>query len=201
MSRVVRVPRLAACGIENTMAPARLSAVVVAASLLSFACNKETPPAAEEPRSASDAATSPAASPVAGAASAAAAPTAEAAPAAGAAKFTDSAFELSLAPKGAAKAGQPSALEVTLVAKAPYHVNDKYPIKLKLKETAGVKFDNLVVTKDAAKVETSKAVMPVSFTPDGAGKRTVAGQFAFSVCTDDKCLMEKRDLLLDVNVE
>ena len=34
-----------------------------------------------------------------------------------------------------------------------------------------------------------------------AGKRTVAGQFAFSVCTEDKCLMEKRDLLLDVVVE
>jgi hypothetical protein len=43
--------------------------------------------------------------------------------------------------------------------------------------------------------------MPVSFTPDAAGKRTVAGQFAFSVCTEDKCLMEKRDLSLDVTVE
>ena len=32
-------------------------------------------------------------------------------------------------------------------------------------------------------------------------KKIVAGQFSFSVCTDDKCLMEKRDLLLDVNVE
>jgi hypothetical protein len=175
--------------------------VVVAGSLLLLACNKETPPAAEEPRSASNAAAPQGAPPVADAAAAAAAPTAEAAPAAGSAKFTDAAFEVSVEPKGAAKAGQQSALEVTLVAKAPYHVNDKYPIKLKLKETPGVKFDNLVVTKDAAKVEAMKAVMPVSFTPDGAGKRTVAGQFAFSVCTEDKCLMEKRDLLLDVNVE
>lgn len=179
----------------------RCLSVLVAGSLLVGACNKETPPAAVEPRSASNAAAPQAAPPAGDAASAAAAPAAAEAPASGAAKFTDAAFEVSLEPKGAAKAGQASALEVTLVAKAPYHVNDKYPIKLKLKETPGVKFDNLVVTKDAAKVEAMKAVMPVSYTPDGAGKRTVAGQFAFSVCTDDKCLMEKRDLLLDVNVD
>ncbi|MDF3066045.1 MAG: putative secreted protein [Polyangiaceae bacterium] len=182
------------------MALLRLS-VVVAGSLLALACNKETPPAAEEPRSASNAAAPQAVPPAGDAASAAAAPATPDAPATGAAKFTDAAFEVSLEPKGAAKAGQASAAEVTLVAKAPYHVNDKYPIKLKLKETPGVKFDNLIVTKDAAKVETMKAVMPVSFTPDAAGKRTVAGQFAFSVCTEDKCLMEKRDLLVELNVE
>jgi hypothetical protein len=135
------------------------------------------------------------------AASAAVAPASADAPATGAAKFTDAAFEVSLEPKDAAKAGQASALEVTLLAKAPYHVNDKYPIKLKLKETPGVKYENLTLGKDAVKLEAMKAVMPVSFTPDGAGKRTVAGQFAFSVCTEDKCLMEKRDLALDVNVE
>lgn len=179
----------------------RCLAVVLVGSVLLTACNKETPPAAEEPRSASNAVAPQAAPPVVDSASAAVAPTAAAAPATGAAKFTDPAFEVSLEPKGAAKAGQASALEITLLAKAPYHVNDKYPLKLKLKETPGVKFDSLVVGKDAAKVEATKAVMPVSFTPDGAGKRTVAGQFAFSVCTDDKCLMEKRDLLLDVNVE
>jgi hypothetical protein len=179
----------------------RCLGVVLAVSVLSVACNKETPPAAEEPRSASNAVT-PQAAPQAGdgapaapaAADPAAAPT-------GAAKFTDAAFELSIEPKAAAKAGQPSALEVVLVAKAPYHVNDKYPIKLKLKETPGVKYDNLVVGKDAAKLEPMKAVMPVAFTADAAGKRTVAGQLAFSVCTEDKCLMEKRDLLLDVTVE
>ncbi|HYP86676.1 MAG TPA: hypothetical protein VEQ59_00945, partial [Polyangiaceae bacterium] len=121
---------------------------------------------------------------------------------AGSAKFSDTGFDLSLeAPKGSLKAGQAGAVEVVLTAKAPYHVNDKYPIKLKLKETPGVRYASPVVTKDAAKVEAMKAVMPVSFTPDAAGKRTVAGQFAFSVCTEDKCLMEKRDLSLDVTVE
>lgn len=178
----------------------RLGVVVLGTCLL-FGCSKETPPAAEEPRSASNAA-SPQPSPqAADAPSAAAAPEAAAAPA-GAAKFSDTGFDLSLeAPKTSLKAGQAGAVEVVLSAKAPYHVNDKYPIKLKLKETPGVKYENLTVGKDAVKLEPMKAVMPVSFTPDGAGKRTVAGQFSFSVCTEDKCLMEKRDLVLDVVVE
>lgn len=168
-----------------------------------FGCSKETPPAAEEPRSASNAASPQAApTPAEGPGAAAAAPPEAAAAATGSAKFSDAAFELSLeAPKGSVKAGQAGALEVVLTAKAPFHVNDKYPIKLKLKETPGVKYENLTIGKDAVKLEAMKAVMPVSFTPDGAGKRTVAGQFAFSVCTEDKCLMEKRDLLLEVAVE
>lgn len=184
------------------MVDRRLGVVLGLAGLL-FACSKETPPAAEEPRSASNAAApnnAPAAADAASAAAPAAPAAAEAAPT-GAAKFTDTGFELSLeAPKAAVKAGQAGTVEVVLAAKAPFHVNDKYPIKLKLKETPGVKYENLTITKDAVKLEPMKAVMPVSFTPE-AGKRTVAGTFSFSVCTEDKCLMEKRDLLLEVNVE
>jgi hypothetical protein len=183
------------------MVATRLGVVVLGTCVL-LGCSKETPPAAEEPRSASNAASPQAAPKPAEASGAAAAPPEAAAAATGSAKFSDAAFELSLeAPKGSVKAGQAGALEVVLTAKAPFHVNDKYPIKLKLKETPGVKYENLTIGKDAVKLEAMKAVMPVSFTPDGAGKRTVAGQFAFSVCTEDKCLMEKRDLLLDVNVE
>ena len=178
----------------------RLSVVMFGTALL-CGCNKETPPAAEEPRSASNAATPQAGPVVPAVATGPGAPAAEPA-AAGVAKVSDSAFELSLdAPKAPLKAGQPGSVEVVLLAKAPFHVNDKYPIKLKLKETPGIKYDNLVLGKDAAKVEHMKAVVPVSFTPDAAGKRSVAGQLAFSVCTEDKCLMEKRDLALDVNVE
>jgi hypothetical protein len=184
------------------MALVRLS-VVVLGTYLALGCNKETPPAAEEPRSASNAATAqPATGPVAATSPASAAAGATDAAPAGVAKVTDPAFELSVdAPKAALKAGQAGSLDVVLVAKAPFHVNDKYPIKLKLKETPGIKYQNLTVGKESAKVEHMKAVVPVSFTPESAGKRSVAGQLAFSVCTEDKCLMEKRDLALDVVVE
>jgi hypothetical protein len=190
------------------MASVLASVVLGACALGTLAlvgCNKETPPAAEEPRSASNAA-APLAAPSAAettktapAAAAAGVPVEPAA--AGVAKVSDPSFDVSLeAPKAPLKAGQAGSVEVLLVAKPPFHVNDKYPIKMKLKETPGVKYASLVVGKDAAKVETMKATMPLSFTPE-AGKRQIAGQFLFSVCTDDKCLMEKRDLALDVTVD
>ena len=179
--------------------------VVVLASVWLLGCNKETPPAAEEPRSASNATAAQAAQPATAAAAPAAegqvAPAADAAAVTGKPKVSGEGFEVSVEPPAASlKAGQAGAVEVVLHAKAPFHVNDKYPIKLKLKETPGVKYANLTIGKDAAKVENMKAVVPVSFTPE-AGKRTVAGTFSFSVCTEDKCLMEKQDLALDVNVD
>jgi hypothetical protein len=183
-----------------SMVATRLGAFAIGTSLL-FGCSKESPPAAEEPRSASNAAAPQARATAGDAPGAAPAPAPAEAAASGAAKFTDPAFDLSLeAPKASLKAGQAGSVEVLLVAKAPFHVNDKYPIKLKLKETPGVKYETLTLGKDAAKVETMTAVMPVAFTPE-AGKRTVAGTLSFSVCTEDKCLMEKRELALDVAVE
>lgn len=190
------------------MALSRLGVVLgFCSAVVGAACSKETPPPAGEPRSASNAATpqsapgSPAAPAAAADAPSAAAAPADVAAATGAAKFTDTGFDLSLeAPKAPLKAGQAGSVEVVLTAKAPFHVNDKYPIKLKLKETPGVKYENLTIGRDAVKLEPMKAVMPVGFTPE-AGKRTVSGVFSFSVCTEDKCLMEKRDLALDVNVD
>ena len=64
-----------------------------------------------------------------------------------------------------------------------------------------MKFAQPVLGKEAAKLEAQRVTMRVPFTPDGAGKRTVRGQFAFSVCTDETCLMEKRELSLVVDVK
>jgi hypothetical protein len=199
------------------MVAVRLGVVVMGAGVL-LGCSKETPPAAEEPRSASNAA-APQAPPNA-AADGSTAPAAAAAPAAEpeidpkhppAAKFAEPEFDLAISPPASAlKAGQAGAVEIVLAAKAPYHVNDKYPIKLKLNEKPGVKYDSLTITKDAVKLgrpagktagDFVTATVPVSLTADAAGKRTVSGRLAFSVCTEDKCLMEKRDLVLDVVVE
>ena len=182
------------------MAPAVITVIVLGTTLL-VGCNKETPPAAEEPRSASNAA-APLAAPTAAQAPGAAAPAAAAEPAAtGKPKVSGEGFDVSLEPpKASLKAGQAGSVEVVLLAKAPFHVNDKYPIKLKLKETPGVKYESLTIGKDAVKLEAMKAVLPVSFTPE-TGKRTVAGTFSFSVCTEDKCLMEKQDLALELVVD
>ena len=166
------------------------------------ACKNQAPPAAEAtaaeptpaaPSAAPTSATAPAAAP-------GAAP--EAAPSAPAAsKYSEAGFDLVLQPKGAYASGQAGEAEIVLNAKPPFHVNDKYPYKFKIKEAPGLKFANLVVAKDSVKLEPARATVPVAFTPESAGKHTLAGQLSFSVCTDDKCMIEKRELALDIEAK
>jgi hypothetical protein len=187
-----------------------LAALTLVSALLVPACNKEAPPAAEQARApvggalaerpssapaieAARTAAEPAGTPPALASAAVAEPTAS--------RVAESNFELSIANAGAAEAGKPAHAEIVLDAKAPFHVNDKYPYKFKLKETPGLAFPNPVVGKDALVLEKTRAKMTVPFTAEKSGKYVLAGQFSFSVCTDDKCLIEKRDLSLPIEAK
>ena len=42
--------------------------------------------------------------------------------------------------------------------------------------------------------------MTVKLTPQSAGQQRVSGRFYFSVCTEEKCLIERRSLALDIQV-
>lgn len=173
---------------------------VIALGSLS-ACKNQPPPAAE-----ASAEPTPAAPPVAAAAAApAAAPgnaePAAAAPVTAASKYSEAPFDVVIQPKGAYSSGQAGAAEIVISAKPPFHANDKYPYKFKLNEAPGLKFANLVVDKDAVKVEKTTATLSVPFTPESAGKHTISGKLFFSVCNEDQCLVEKRDLALDIDTK
>lgn len=117
------------------------------------------------------------------------------------ARISEAPFELTLTAKGDFEASKPGMAEVTLDAKEPFKINEQYPYKLKLQESPGIRFASLVVGKDRAQMNKKQLTMPVTFTPDKPGKYKLSGQFSFSICTDDKCLIEKRDLALDVDVK
>jgi hypothetical protein len=170
---------------------------------LFLACQRESPPVTQEAKAptAGAVAAAPAAPAAATAAGTADTPAAAAAPAAGTSKYDEGKFVLTLEPAGDVAAGKDGVVNVVLVATPPFHTNQEYPYKFKAKEGDGVKFAKPVVGKDAAKLEKQRLTMPVTFTADKAGKATVAGQFAFSVCTDETCLIEKRDLSLSVDVK
>jgi hypothetical protein len=172
-------------------------ALLVAFCLLG--CNKEAPPTAEQPKAPDGEARTNPAVPVAPAAAPAETPAPAAAKASS--RVSESQFDVAIAPSGAYQAGKEGTVEVVLEAKAPFHVNDQYPIKFKVKEGPGVKYAAAVVGKDKAKLEAMKATMPVAFVPESAGQHTVGGQLSFSVCTDENCLMEKRDLSVVVDVK
>lgn len=178
---------------------------VLFVSLTATACSKETPPSAEQPRTAA----SPPKATEAPTGDTPAADTAKTengaetpAPAANAsAKIDEPNFALAFSAKAAYKAGEKGEAEIVLEAKDPFHVNDKYPYKFKLADVDGVTYPDKVVSKDHIKLEHKKATMTVAFTPAAAGKKKISGVFHFSVCTEDKCMIEKRDLALDVDVK
>ena len=187
-----------------TMFPARGSRklwALVACSFALLACSKDRPASAEAPTAGSLPIEPPktsAAVASAGEAIPAQAPAAapQAAAPAGSARFAEANFELSLSPQGSYEAGKPAAAQIVLDAKPPFHVNEKYPYKFKPRDEAGLSFASAVVGKDNMQLEKARATMTVPFTVQTSGKHTLAGQFSFSVCTDDKCLIEKRDLSL-----
>ena len=110
-------------------------------------------------------------------------------------------FDLVMRPSGAVVAGQSSAVEIQVDAKNGYHVNEKYPYKFKPAVSPGVTYASPTFSADAAKLEEKRATMTVRFTPEDKGDKTIAGLFAFSLCSADQCLIEKRDVLLHVNVD
>ncbi len=180
------------------MLPRHAEAVSLAIFGLALSCQREAPPVAQEAKA-----------PTAGAmASPSPAPTADApapAPVAaegpGKSRYDETSFALTLEPAGEYAVGKEGAVTLTLKAAPPYKVNDQYPHKFKAKEGAGVKYAAAVVGKDKAKLDKQSLTMPVAFSAETPGKVTVAGQFLFSVCTDENCLMEKRDLALTVDVK
>jgi len=96
-------------------------------------------------------------------------------------------------PVGAVSAGQPATVEITVAAKAGYHPNDKYPYKFSPRPPRDSRTPRPTFTREAVKLEPHQATMTVGYTPDGKGDRTIAGLFAFSLCSADQCLIEKRE--------
>jgi hypothetical protein len=116
-------------------------------------------------------------------------------------KFSEAAFELVLRPVGEYRAGQVGRVDAVLGAKDPYHVNAEYPLTFKPRTGTGIKYAREVIGKDAAKLEVKRATIPVEFTPQTAGRSVVGGTLRFSVCNDQRCLMEKRDLEVGIDVK
>jgi hypothetical protein len=130
------------------------------------------------------------------AAASGAAPAAPAAAASAEAKaeYHEETFDLTLRPVGALAAGTQGSVEIQLSAKAGYHCNDKYPYKFKVGDSSGMKFAAPVFTKDALTLEEKRATMKVDLTPETKGEQTIRGVFAFSLCSAERCLVEKREL-------
>jgi hypothetical protein len=97
-------------------------------------------------------------------------------------------------------AAGPATVEAVLVAKPPYHCNAEYPHKFKLGAApAGLSYPEATVK--GAQVTAERSVLRIPVQAQSPGKATVSGTLQFSVCTEERCLVEKRDLSLNLEVK
>ncbi len=113
-------------------------------------------------------------------------------PAASTAGTQDASFSVSLQVPGVFKVGTPGALQALLTVKAPYHVNAEYPHRLEMQPGGAVAFEKSRIGREAAQIQPDRMSIPVTLTVSQPGRHTVAGTLSFSLCTAEKCVMEKR---------
>jgi hypothetical protein len=113
---------------------------------------------------------------------------------------TDS-FTLNLRPAGAYAANQLGNFVVALEPKGHWHINQDYPISIKVKAPAGLELPKAELGKpDAAEFGEKIAKFDVPFTPKAAGPATVECEVSFAMCTPETCVPDTRTLALALPV-
>lgn len=109
-------------------------------------------------------------------------------------------FSAWLQTAGAYEAGKPATVTAVLTARDPYKCNDKYPYKFKLDPAgAGVSYPEPIVR--GMQIAPKRSTMTIPFIPSQAGPATISGTLYFSVCTDERCLIEQSKLSVSVDVK
>jgi hypothetical protein len=118
-------------------------------------------------------------------------------------------FVLSATP-GACKKDADCELVLRLEAQGNYHINDAYPYKFTPGPTKSpeAKPENVEFAKDQFsksggdfKKDAEKiATLTVKFKPKGT-RAKIAGVYKMSVCSEQNCQLEQRDVVVDVEVK
>ncbi len=102
-----------------------------------------------------------------------------------------------------AKKGQKAVAKVKITPGAGFHMNKEYPTSLVLSAVpAGVTVDKMKQTmKDAAKWEEAGGEFDIAYTAAEAGKKTVAGEIKFAVCSANTCDPKRSNISFDIDVK
>jgi len=113
-------------------------------------------------------------------------------------------YDLAVTSPSSAKAGQKAEASVVVTAKSGWKVNQDYPAKLILEETAGVKLEKTKLSKgDAAKFDKHTAEFKVALTAEAAGKKEIKGTLKFAVCDEaaTSCVTKKESVVISVDAK
>ncbi len=103
---------------------------------------------------------------------------------------------------GSVSVGGAGDLEIVLLAKDGYHINDQFPYKLRTAvEPAGaVTFEKPELTRTQGTYTKTEARFKARFAGAKAGDAKIGGVLAISVCTAKECVTDKVQLEVPVTV-
>jgi len=111
-------------------------------------------------------------------------------------------YEMRVEPPTDAVAGREGTVKVTIVPKAPWHMNLDFPTSLALSPPDGVTLAKAELKKaDARKLDENSAEFDVKFTPAAAGDKQFTGKFKFAVCQDEACSPVTEEVAFKVAVK
>lgn len=114
----------------------------------------------------------------------------------------DDRYTLRVDPPADAVAGREGTVKVTVVPKAPWHMNLDFPTSLAIGAPDGVTLAKAEMKKaDADKLDENSAEYSVKFTPAAAGDKSFTGKFKFAVCQDEACSPVTEEVAFKVAVK
>ena len=92
---------------------------------------------------------------------------------------------------------------VTLTATDGFHINNEYPYKVSIDDAGGLDFSKSDFSKadgDFATPSQTTGVMTLRYMAKNRRNFRASGTFRLSVCSDDKCLLERPSITLNVPI-
>ena len=111
-------------------------------------------------------------------------------------------YEMKVSEPKTVKVGKEASYTVNLKSKGDWHINQKFPTKLVLKDGNGVTHSKTKMTKaDAAKFSESEAEFNVPFKVAGKGSKKLQAELVFSICIESQCSRVTENIEVAVNAK
>ena len=113
---------------------------------------------------------------------------------------TDS-YKVTLSAQRSYKVGQAGFVEVVIVAKPGFKINEQYPTKFVADPApAGVSIPEKTLRSAHGKFTKDRGVLKLKLIPSKKGSARISGNAAFSVCNDAACIVGKKHLDVTVTI-
>ena len=123
------------------------------------------------------------------------------APAGAAAKAETDSYTVTLSAQQSYKVGKAGFVEVVIVAKPGFKINEQYPTKFVADAApSGMSIPDKTLRVSQGTFTKSRGVLKLKVIPSKKGSARISGNAAFSVCNESACIVGKKHLDVTVTI-